>query len=224
MTPAPGTRAPAVTVVDYGMGNTFSVRCAFEQCGADVCLTAEPGRILDARRLVLPGVGAFGDAIGELRARQLVEPLREYARRGGHFLGICLGMQMMLDASEEFGEHEGLGMIAGRVVPIPRVSPSGRPHKVPHIGWNDVRRPGTVRGWAGSILDGVADGASVYFVHSYTASPDDEKHRLADCDYGGCRISAVIRAGNLYGCQFHPEKSGEVGLAIIRNFLAGHGD
>ena len=209
-----------MTVVDYGMGNVFSVRRAFEHCGARVCLSADPERILATRRLVLPGVGAFADGMRELRERGLVEPLREFARRGGHFLGICLGMQMMFDASEEFGVHEGLGLIPGRVRPIPTVGPSGRSHKVPHIGWSDLRKPDASYGWTATLLDGIDEGTSVYFVHSYTARPEDDRHRLADCDYDGIRISAVVRAGNLYGCQFHPEKSGETGLTVIRSFLA----
>jgi glutamine amidotransferase len=210
---------PAVTVVDYGVGNLFSVRRAFEQSGAEVHLTSTPADILAAQRLVLPGVGAFGNAMRELQARALVEPLRAYARLGRPFLGICLGMQLMLDGSEEFGSHEGLGLVPGVVRAIPRVAPGGVPHKVPHIGWNDLlKAPGA--SWSSTLLDGIAEGAAVYFVHSYTAFPDSERHRLADCDYDGCRLSAVVRSGHLYGCQFHPEKSGEIGLSMLRNFLA----
>jgi len=220
--PAPTLR-PAVTVVDYGMGNLFSVRQALEHCGAEVCLTADPARVLASSRVVLPGVGAFADGMRGLRERGLVEPIRAYAARGGWFLGICLGMQMMLDASEEFGEHEGLGIIPGRVVPVPATTADGRPHRVPHIGWGDLRKPEPSRQWPGTLLAAVTEGASVYFVHSFTAQPGRDEHRLADCDYDGRRLSAVIGDGRVYGCQFHPEKSGETGLRIIRTFLAEHG-
>jgi glutamine amidotransferase len=219
--PSPSPR-PAVTVVDYGVGNLFSVRRALEHCGADVCLTSDPGRVAASSRLVLPGVGAFADGMRGLRERGLVEPIRAYAARGGRFLGICLGMQMMLEVSEEFGEHEGLGIMPGRVVPVPATTADGRRHRVPHIGWGDLRRADPARGWQGTLLAAVPEGASVYFVHSFTAQPDREEHRLADCDYDGRRLAAVVGTGEVCGCQFHPEKSGETGLRIIRAFL-GYG-
>lgn len=222
MSATPHAPRAAVTVIDYGVGNLFSVRRAFEHVGANVELTGDADRILAAERLVLPGVGAFADGMRGLRERGLLEPVRAHAARGGLFLGICLGMEMMLDVSEEFGVHEGLGIMPGRVVPVPPTGADGRPHRVPHIGWSDLWQPEASRSWSGTILDGVKDGAAVYFVHSFTARPDDDRHRLADCDYDGRRLSAVIRAGNVYGCQFHPEKSGETGLTIIRNFALGH--
>ncbi len=212
--------AAFVTLIDYGVGNLFSVRRAFEHCGAQVLLTADPTEIAQAERLVLPGVGAFANGMHELRARGLIAPIQEYARADRPFLGICLGMQMMLEISEEFGTHAGLGLIPGKVIAVPSSGATGAPHKVPHIGWNDIHYPVPGIQWEQTILEGLPQDASVYFVHSFTAFPADESHRLADCDYDGCRLSAVIRSGNLYGCQFHPEKSGENGLRIIRNFLA----
>ena len=210
--------SPSVTVVDYGIGNLLSVSRALEQCGAKVLLTDDPMQIAQAQRLVLPGVGAFKDGMDGLQARALVDTLREFAATGRALLGICLGMQMLLDFSEEFGTHAGLGLIPGRVLAIPATSPSGAPHKIPHIGWNELQAPGATK-WAGTILDGVRPGSSVYFVHSFTAFPDDPACRLADASYDGCLVSAAIQSGNIYGCQFHPEKSGEVGLNVLRQFL-----
>lgn len=208
-----------VTVIDYGIGNLLNVVRAFEHLGAAVDVTDDPAKVAEAERLVLPGVGAFGDGMAGLSALGLVEPIRRYADRGRPFLGICLGMQMMLDRSEEFGDHPGLGLIPGNVIAIPATTLDGRPQKIPHIGWNALVRTEAGGTWLGTVLNGIEVGASVYFVHSFMAVPNDPAHRLADCDYGGRRISAVIRSGPLYGCQFHPEKSGEVGLCILRNFL-----
>ena len=207
--------ARTVTVVDYGIGNIHSVAKAMAHEGANVQLTSSPDDVLRASLLVLPGVGSFGDGMANLVARDLVAPLIEYASAGRPLLGICLGMQLFLSESDEFGKRQGLGIIPGRVVEIP-VAP-GR--KVPHIGWNRiVPAPGAV--WSGSALADVPSDSSVYFVHSFTAVPDSEGHRLADADYVGFCVSAAIRRDNVTGCQFHPEKSGEVGLSVIRRFLA----
>lgn len=209
---------PVATVVDYGMGNLLSVCRAIERCGATPRLPRSPSDIADAERLILPGVGAFKDGMDGLRERRLVELVRAFCASGRPFLGICLGMQMMMEASEEFGRHAGLGLIPGTVVEIPRVS-NGAQRKIPHIGWNALRPTGVP--WEGTLLSGLTPGtASVYFVHSYAVKPADPSCVLADCLYDGCRIPAAVQAGPLHGCQFHPEKSGETGLAIIRNFLA----
>lgn len=205
---------PEAVVVDYGMGNLGSVLRALAACGAEPKLTSAPGEIERAPRLILPGVGAFGDGMEELRRRRLVEPIRAFARSGRPFLGICLGMQMMFTTGEEFGVVPGLALIEGSVQAIPR---DGR--KVPHIGWNRITPAGPNGLWHGTILDGLGADASAYFVHSYAAVPADHARLLASCDYDGCRIAAVVRSGALYGCQFHPEKSGPAGLHILRNFL-----
>jgi glutamine amidotransferase len=209
--------ARSVTVVDYGRGNLLSVARAFEHCGAKVALVDEPSRVAAAERLVLPGVGAFGDAMGELARRGLDAAIRAFAATGRPFLGICLGMQLMLDESEEFGTHDGLGLIPGAVTAVPAAGADGRLHRVPHIGWNALRPANG--GWDGTVLGGVAPGSSVYFVHSFAANPQSDSDRLADCDYDGVRIAAAIRRGAWTGCQFHPEKSGPVGLRIIENFV-----
>lgn len=209
---------PRVTVIDYGIGNLLSVARAFEHCGAGVELTADVRKIADADFLVLPGVGAFADGMAGLNGLGLVEPIITFASKERPFLGICLGMQMMLDESEEFGANEGLGLIPGKVVAIPAVGSDAAPHKIPHIGWNEIHPPESTS-WHNSILRETADGTPFYFVHSFTAVPDQHSHRLADCYYNGVLISAAIRIGNVYGCQFHPEKSGEAGLNIVTSFL-----
>ncbi len=210
----------AVSVVDYGVGNLLSVSRALEQCGADVRFATTADDIRAAERVVLPGVGAFGDAMDELRNRGLIEAIRDHANTGKPFLGICLGMQMMLDSSEEFGLSEGLGLVPGTVVPVPAQGTDGQPHKIPHIGWNEIRPTGTGGAWQETMLTLTEPEAPVYFVHSYMAVPQDSDFRLADCEYDGVAVPAVIRRGNLYGCQFHPEKSGAAGLGILRGFLS----
>ncbi len=209
-----------VTVVDYGMGNLYSVCRAVEHCGGDPVLAADAAGVRGGGPLILPGVGAFGDAMAELRRRALVEPIREAARNGRPLLGICLGMQMLLDSSEEFGEHEGLGLIPGAVRAIPDTDGGGRPLKVPQVGWNALTRPEGAR-WEDTPLGDVRDGDSVYFVHSFAASPARPEHRLADCLYGGHALGAAVADGGVLGCQFHPEKSGPVGLRILERFIHG---
>lgn len=211
-----------VTVIDYGIGNLLSVCRAFEYCGADVLITDSPEMIRQADYLVLPGVGAFADGMEGLRQRRLVEPIQSFALSGRPFLGICLGMQLMMENSEEFGFHEGLALIRGQVVAIPDTCADGTPHKIPHIGWNGLRKPFPAKEWRGTILQDTQMEDAVYFVHSFTCDPEREEDRLADCVYNGRNISAVIKAGALNGCQFHPEKSGPVGLQIIKNFLGVH--
>jgi imidazole glycerol-phosphate synthase subunit HisH len=207
----------AVTVIDYGMGNLHSVCHAFEHIGCEVLLTASPQDVARAERLVLPGVGAFKDGMAELDKRGLVGAIRDYAASGRPVLGICLGMQMLLESSDEFGDHEGLGLINGVVRVVPKTGANDVTHKIPHIGWN--RLLPCSGAWDRTILNGIAQGTEVYFVHSYTAHPADEALRLADADYDGCRISAAVRKDRVYGCQFHPEKSGPAGLQMLRNFV-----
>lgn len=208
-----------VTIVDYGLGNIFSVSRALEHFGAEVSLSDHPRDILKAPRVILPGVGAFANGMEGLASRGLVEPLREYAATGRPLLGICLGMQMLVSDSEEFGRHEGLAIIPGKVVAIAGRDARGTAMKVPHIGWSTLARPAARPGWDDTILQGLAPDATAYFVHSFTVVPQEECDRLADTWYGDCRVSAAIQRGNVSGCQFHPEKSGPIGLSIIKNFL-----
>jgi imidazole glycerol-phosphate synthase subunit HisH len=207
-----------VTVIDYGTGNLLSVSRAFEKFEMEVILTDSPEQILQAEKLVLPGVGAFKNGMQGLQDRGLIDPIRAYAELGRPFLGICLGMQMMLDESDEFGSTKGLGLIPGSVQVIPKTTADGEAHKTPHIGWSPLEVSQNRSGWENTILAALPVNAEVYFVHSFTAKPTDENHRLADCYYNGRRIAASIKSGNLYGCQFHPEKSGTFGLKIIEGF------
>lgn len=207
-----------VVIVDYGIGNLYSVARAFESCGANVTLTASHEHIESADRIVLPGVGAFEDGMKGMAQRGQIEPVKRYVASGRPFLGICVGMQLLMEVGEEFGEHAGLGIIPGRCKAIPATRADGRPHRVPHIGWNALIAPPGAD-WSSGLLAGLPENPAVYFVHSYAPVPAEEQHRLADCDYDGRRISAVVRAGNVHGCQFHPEKSGPNGLRIVANFL-----
>lgn len=199
-------------VVDYGRGNLFSIGQALRHCGADYRISADPAEIADADRLILPGVGAFGDAMDSLRRLGLDEPIVARARAGVPLLGICLGMQMLADSSEEFGEHAGLGLIPGRVS---RLADAGDPGmRVPNVGW---RRLMPVDGNA--YMAGFAAGDMVYFVHSYVPVPGNSAHLAALIDFDTTPVAAVIRRDNIVGYQFHPEKSGDVGLGLIRRFL-----
>lgn len=209
----------SVLIIDYGLGNLHSVCRAVEHCGGDPVLSSDPTALRSADRVILPGVGAFQDGMAGLASFGLVEPIQEFAASGRPFLGICLGMQMMMDTSEEFGIHRGLGLVAGTVVAIPSMGIDGTPHKVPHVGWNQLHMlPGNP--WEGTLLQSTKPGSSVYFVHSFAAVPTLPTTRLADCHYDGQPICAAISLNNMFGCQFHPEVSGEVGLGIIRAFLS----
>lgn len=210
---------PKITVIDYGVGNLLSVQRGLEHCGAEVVLTAAPEAVLTASRVVLPGVGAFANAMEALDQHNLVPAIREVAKRGTPLLGICLGMQLLLDESEEFGLTPGLGLIPGKVARIPTTMMSGDALKIPHIGWNGIVPADGCLGWQGSLLSDTVPGAAAYFVHSFMSVPTDRSHRLADCFYGGHRVAAVIAKDQITGCQFHPEKSGEVGLKILRRFV-----
>ncbi len=208
-----------VTVIDYGVGNLLSVSRALEHCGAKVTVTADPKSILSARRVVLPGVGAFADGMVALKANSLDTVVRHVAAKGTPLLGICLGMQLLFDESEEFGATTGLGLIPGRVVNIPSITATGELQKIPHIGWNELVLPDQHMSWQGGLFTDILLGDAVYFVHSFMAVPASHLHRLADCTYGGVSISAAVQRDNVVGCQFHPEKSGEVGLKLLRRFI-----
>ena len=211
---------PEITVIDYGVGNLLSVQRGLEHCGARVTLTSDPDVVVAAGRVVLPGVGAFSNAMQALEERGMVQAIQAVAKAGTPLLGICLGMQLLLDESEEFGLTKGLGLIPGRVVPVPTHAVSGEPQKIPHIGWNGLVVSDSRDDWSGTLLQDNAQGEAVYFVHSFMAVPAARAHRLADCTYGGHRVSAAISKDQITGCQFHPEKSGEVGLKILRRFCA----
>lgn len=206
-----------IVVVDYGVGNLLSITRAIKSVGADVLVTNDPDGITHAEKLILPGVGSFGYAMQELDSRRLIDPIKEYASSGRPFMGICLGMQLMFDRSEEFGVHAGLGIIPGSVDALPQFAISGKPHKIPHIGWNEII-VARENGWSGSILSKISQNIPMYFVHSYAGAPTFSEHILAETNYNGQVFCSVVKMGNLYGFQGHPEKSGQHGLEIIRAF------
>ena len=208
-----------VTVIDYGLSNLLSVRHALEHFGAQVELTGDPAAVLGAKALVLPGVGAFRDGMQGLEKLGLIEPIRQKAAQGTPLLGICLGMQMLFDQSEEFGSWQGLGLIPGQVVRIPDQAADGTHQKVPRIGWEGLLPAGGRSDFSGSILSGIQPGDECYFIHSYEAKPANDADRLADAVYGGRHVCAAVARGNVIGTQFHPEKSGPGGLAIIQGYL-----
>jgi len=207
-----------VTVIDYGMGNLLSVRRALEHLGAEVTLSSDPTDILTAARIVLPGVGAFGDGMQALDASGLSDAVRNAANAGVPVLGICLGAQMLFDSSEEFGKYQGLGLIPGQVLAIPTQGCAGETLKVPHMGWANLH-PANDHRFDNALLAHTAPDSAVYFVHSFQAHPDDPADIAAVCDYAGNRLTAMVSHGNVFGCQFHPEKSGPVGLHILQQFL-----
>ena len=210
---------PNVVIIDYGVGNLLSVQRAVEECGAEAITSSEPDVIIQAKRVILPGVGAFANGINALTSLGLVEVIKAIATDGIPLLGICLGMQLLLDESEEYGLSKGLGIIPGRVLPVPALSSDGSSLKIPHIGWNSLVVSEGAK-WSETILKNLKPGDAVYFVHSFMAVPDDPAVRIADCYYGGNQISAMIGLKNVFGCQFHPEKSQTTGLQILANFLS----
>jgi imidazole glycerol-phosphate synthase subunit HisH len=214
---------PSVTVVDYGVGNLYSVAHALEHCGARVVLAADAYTIEAADRLLLPGVGAFADGMASLQNRGLVDAIRRFAQTQRPLLGICLGMQMLASQSEEFGSHAGLDLIPGHVRPIPATTVDGRSQKIPHVGWSGLRPPAGAS-WTGSVLRDTTPDTAVYLVHSFHVVLDDPAHLLAHFVYGGHDIAAAIQSQNITGCQFHPEKSGRAGLHMLSTFVGRSAD
>jgi imidazole glycerol-phosphate synthase subunit HisH len=198
---------PRVTLVDYGVGNTASVTRAFMRLGADVDLSADLDRVADSRLIVLPGVAAFAPAMSRLLETGLEAAIRAAVHRGARLLGLCLGYQLLFEESLEHGRHKGLGLVGGRV------SPFAAGVRSPHVGWNQLR-PARTDGF----VEGLAEGSFVYFVHSYRPEGVDAADIAAMCDYGGT-FPAVVQKGNVWGCQFHPEKSSETGRLLLANFL-----
>ena len=199
-----------IAIVDYGVGNLFSLAASFRKIGAETVITSAPTVIAAADRVILPGVGAFGDAAKKLRESGLDKVVKEEAAKGKPLMGICLGMQLLFEYSEEFGHHEGLGLLKGRVVPMKGVIPPD--YKIPHIGWNRLSVKQDI-----PLFKHIQDGDHVYFVHSFYA--DDCDAALAATTEYGAELTAAVAMGNVMGCQFHPEKSGDVGLNILRGFL-----
>ena len=209
-----------IVVVDYGMGNLRSVSKALESLGADVRVSGDPKDIETAKKLILPGVGAFPAAMRELSARRLIEPIKAAIAAGKPYLGICLGLQLLFDGSEEGEGADGFGILPG---PVKRFSVGGAPPslKVPHMGWNQVTRTHDARRTTEDdcpLLRGIPDGSFLYFVHSYYPAPADQSVVALETEYGN-RFASMVWRGNLYATQFHPEKSQTVGLQLLKNFL-----
>lgn len=198
-----------IAIVDYGVGNLFSLESSFAAIGEEVIVTADAEVLQQADKIILPGVGAFGDAAEKLRATGLDRVIVELARGGKPLMGICLGMQLLFEKSYEFGEHDGLGLIPGAVRPISDVIPAD--YKIPHIGWNPLHIQKE-----SPLFSGIQPGDCVYFVHSFYAADCDESV-IATSEYGA-ELTAAVQKGNVFGCQFHPEKSGKVGLKILKAF------
>ncbi len=198
-------------IIDYGVGNLFSLKSSMAAIGAEAVVTRDPAVIAAADHLILPGVGAFGDAAEKLKSAGMFSLVQEEAKKGKPMLGICLGMQLLFDRSSEYGIHEGLGLVPGEVREIEGVIPAHL--DIPHMGWNALHFLKE-----SPLFEGLQEGAHVYFVHSYAAF-DCDAHLLATAEYG-VPLTAAVQNGNVFGTQFHPEKSGETGLRILKNFTS----
>jgi imidazole glycerol-phosphate synthase subunit HisH len=211
-------RIPRIVVIDYGIGNVRSVCRAVESCGGTAVLSSNASEIVRAERLVVPGVGAFGSCVDALRQGELADPICQFISSGRPLLGICVGMQMLFESSEEFGSGKGLGIIRGCVKQIPTQDHDGRRRKIPHIGWAGIE-PENDRGWVGTPLETILPGTNFYFVHSFSAHPTEPESLLAVIDHQGAKLTAAVQQGNVFGVQFHPEKSGNAGLQVFYRFL-----
>lgn len=203
-----------VAIIDYGLGNTKSICAAFAKSGANVTLTSDEKKIMSADGVVLPGVGAFSHAMERLKSQKMDQIIRDFVDTGKPFLGICLGMQMLFEQSTEFGVSEGLCLIPGQVR---RLEPKAYSFdKVPHVTWSRIFSTRSDK-WQGTILDSL-DEEDMYFVHSYYATPSNSDHILSLSQFSGYDYCSTVKSGNVYGCQYHPEKSAKAGLRVIRNF------
>ncbi len=208
-----------VAIVDYNLGNLYSVKHACAHAGLRAEITSSKEAIADANAVILPGVGAYGAAMAMLRRLDLVSVLRDIAEAGKLLIGICLGIQLLMTESFEFGYHQGLGIIEGQVVPFNNPRKGERMLKVPQIGWNCVYRGQNAR-WDGTLLDGVSDGEYMYFVHSYIAQPENSSVVLSMSRYGQIEFCSSLQRENVFACQFHPERSGVAGLRMYKNLAA----
>jgi glutamine amidotransferase len=207
-----------VTIIDYGLGNLLSVKRGFEHWGIKATITSDASSILNSKRIVLPGVGAFPRAMKLLEEKKLISVIREFGVSGRSILAICLGMQLLMENGNEFGSTQGLGLIAGNVIQIPNFTQNNERLKVPHIGWNQLKMSDNHTNWKGTLLEDIGPTDSAYFVHSYMVKLASQKDEISYASYGDNKITAAISKGPIHGCQFHPEKSGEVGLKILRRF------
>jgi len=205
-----------VTIIDYGMSNLLSISRAIEKLGTEVIVTADADEIAIADQLILPGVGSFYEGMGELVKRNIPEAIHKFISTGKPFLGICLGMQMMLGEGTEVNQTKGLDIIPGKVLPLPEKNKEGIPNKIPHIGWSSVNYNSQK---SSSILENFKNSFYMYFVHSYYALPDLSIHSAAVTDFNDMTFTCIINKDNAWGTQFHPEKSGEQGLELLKSFI-----
>lgn len=208
-----------VAIIDYRMGNLYSVSRACDRAGLNPVITSDKSVIFNTKAIILPGVGAFGDAIDNLREMDLITPIKEFVDSGKPVFGICLGMQLLMDESFEFGHHEGLGLIPGKVVRVESPMADSGCLKVPQVGWNRLFRVKSGREdiWADSLLNSLPDGFFMYFVHSFYVKPNDSNIELAITQYGDIKFCSALKYRNIFACQGHPERSGPYGLEIYRN-------
>lgn len=215
----PEKKTPRVVIVDYEAGNLFSVEHACKAVGLNPVIVNKAADIIKADALILPGVGAFGDAMKNLHRLDLVNSLLDFTAAGKPFLGVCLGMQILFSVSKEFGEHRGLNLIEGEVVKFPASNNDGKQIKVPQIGWNQIFHPASSSNkWTGTPLENIADEEFMYFVHSYYATPSCSQNVLATTDYEGFSYCSAVTKGNIFAVQFHPEKSAAEGIKIYRDW------
>ena len=208
------------TIVDYGVGNLFSVRSALEKCGVDKVIFAKTAsQIIEADRLILPGVGAFSNGMNSLAEMGLIDPIREYVKLGRPLMGICLGMQMLGTESSEFGKHAGLDLIPGNILKIPSEDANGNKRKVPFVGWAELDLK-IANPHYSNLFSDMPSNASVYLVHSYQFVAENQNDVVAQYAYSGINVTAAIQNENIFGLQFHPEKSSKIGLQIIKKFIS----
>ncbi len=215
------TNPITITIIDYQMGNLFSVSHACLYLGAKTEITSDKQKILSADAVILPGVGAFGEAMTNLKNLDMILPLKDFIASGKPFMGICLGMQLLFEESEEFGIHKGLALIKGNIKKFPSISPAGKKTKVPQIGWNSIHIPQTEKanGWKSDVFNSIIDGEYMYFIHSYYAIAQDKTVILSETEYEGIKYCSAIQKDNILATQFHPEKSGKAGLRIYENWI-----
>ena len=221
----PKPDSPRVAIIDYGLGNLFSVKHACEHAGMQASVTNSSDEILAAEAVILPGMGAFGDAMDNLRSLDLIGPLRDTVASGKPLIGVCLGMQLIMTEGFEFGRHKGLGFIEGDVVKFDNPVEGPVKLKVPQIEWNNIYRTRRIQNgdqdpWADSPLEGLADNEYMYFVHSYHARPESQNVMLSASQYGQIEFCSSLQHGNIFAFQFHPERSGPQGLVIYRNLAS----
>lgn len=208
-----------ILIVDYGLGNLLSLKRAFEYLGSEVIISNVASSLNEASKIILPGVGAYAKAMESIRQLNLEKPLISASNKGIPLLGICLGMQLLLGESEEFGKTKGLNIIPGKVKSIKKLIATNNKTKVPHIGWNTLHKSDSSKNFNLKIFKNIKSEQSFYFVHSFASFPKNQKHRIYDTRYGDVSVPAIIGDQNIFGFQFHPEKSGQQGLKLLKEFL-----